>query len=144
MDIMVGTLFIYYAKYGRTFRLPIIYTLFYGLRFMCQAVFAMAPYEGMYWEYPGFPSLVVPYGHTNDFFFSGHIGCCMLVFLEFSRMGWMKIRWLCIATMVCQIILMTITRGHYSIDMITGLFFAHYVHLLTGNYIDPPTERNKC
>ena len=27
--------------------------------------------EGFYWEYPGFPSFVVPYGRTSDFFFSG-------------------------------------------------------------------------
>lgn len=27
--------------------------------------------EGYYWSYPGFPSYVVPYGNTSDFFFSG-------------------------------------------------------------------------
>ena len=26
---------------------------------------------GFYWEDPGVPSLVVPYGYTSDFFFSG-------------------------------------------------------------------------
>ncbi len=28
--------------------------------------------EGFYWDTPGFPSLVVPYGRTSDFFFSGN------------------------------------------------------------------------
>jgi len=30
--------------------------------------------SGYIWHYPGFPSLVVPYAATNDFFFSGHVG----------------------------------------------------------------------
>jgi hypothetical protein len=140
MDVMVIVLFGYYAIHGRSFRLPLTYFLFYGVRFICQAVYAMKPYEGFYWDYPGFPSLVVPYGATNDFFYSGHVGCCMLCFLEFGRMGWYKIRWLCIFTMVCQVLLMTVTRGHYSIDMISGFFFAHYFYLLTEKYIDPPCE----
>jgi len=144
MDIMVSVLFVYYAKYGRSFRLPLTYTMFYGIRVICQNIYAMKAYDGFYWDYPGFPSLVVPYGATNDFFYSGHIGCCMLVFLEFSRMGWMKLRFGCLFTMACQVLLMIITRGHYSIDMIAGFFIAHYCYLIVQNYVDPPSDLHKC
>ena len=27
--------------------------------------------DGYFWEHPGFPSIVVPYGRSSDFFFSG-------------------------------------------------------------------------
>jgi hypothetical protein len=30
-------------------------------------------------------SIFVPYGETADFFYSGHVGVCMLMYLEFSR-----------------------------------------------------------
>lgn len=39
---------------------------------------------GYIWEYPGFPSLVVPYGPTNDFFYSGHMGGSLISTLEWA------------------------------------------------------------
>jgi len=59
---------------GKTWRLPIVMVLFYFTRMVVQKIFLMKFPEGYIWEYPGFPSLTVPYGRTNDFFYSGHIG----------------------------------------------------------------------
>lgn len=42
---------------------------------------------GYLWDYPGFPSLVVPYGATNDFFYSGHAGGATLVMFEYSALS---------------------------------------------------------
>lgn len=41
--------------------------------------------QGEIWEYPGFPSLVVPYGPTNDFFYSGHMGGALISTLEWWK-----------------------------------------------------------
>ena len=55
----------------------------YGLRIIVQNTFLMEKPTGYIWEYPGFPSLVVPYGATNDFFFSGHVAGQVISILEF-------------------------------------------------------------
>lgn len=49
--------------------------------------------SGYIWEYPGFPSLVVPYGATNDFFFSGHVAGQVITILEFrnNKMWYMEV-----------------------------------------------------
>ena len=117
--------------------------MFYGFRFLCQSIFAMELPEGYYWDYPGFYSIVVPYGATNDFFFSGHVGCCLICALEFNlvfkqaekvqNLKTMKLAtrmvYFSIATLCAQVFIMMATRGHYTIDLIVGVIIAHYVHI---------------
>ena len=139
MDTIVVSLFAYFlfSRKAAMWRIPLEFTLFYGLRFGCLALFAMKMPQGFYWEYPGFYSLTVPYGWTNDFFFSGHIGACALCMLEFWPSKWrMESRSKCIMwgisllSLFAQIFVMLVTRGHYTIDLIAGLVFAHYSHLV--------------
>ncbi len=33
------------------------------------------------WSSPGFPSLTVAYDHTSDYFYSGHTGTAIILFL---------------------------------------------------------------
>ena len=142
MDIIVGCLFTYFlcAKQISVWRIPLEFALFYGIRFFCLTIFAIETPAGFYWEYPGFPSLTVPYGWTNDFFYSGHSGACVLCLCEFKSMGkrvdglWRKccfsLQTLSVLSLGFQVFLMLVTRGHYSIDLISGAVFAHYCHLL--------------
>ena len=60
---------------------------FYGIRLVIQNLFLMKKPDGYIWEYPGFPSLVVPYGATNDFFYSGHMGGSLIATLEWAQYG---------------------------------------------------------
>ena len=48
-------------------------------------LFVMKMPDGYYWDYPGFPSLTVAYGNTNDFYFSGHVGGSVICACEFFR-----------------------------------------------------------
>ena len=48
-----------------------------------QNIFLMRFPDGYAWDYPGFPSLTVPYPKTNDFFYSGHVGGALLAGLEY-------------------------------------------------------------
>ena len=91
--------------------------------------------EGYLWEYPGFPSLFVPYTEKNDFFYSGHLGSCTLVMLEARHM---EFRWLQIFAacgIVVELVLMTSLRAHYIIDLVSGMVFAHYFFILTRWYV---------
>jgi hypothetical protein len=59
--------------------------MFYALRFIVQKIFLLRYPAGYMWDDPGFPSIVVPYASTNDFFFSGHIGGAFLAGLEYRE-----------------------------------------------------------
>lgn len=107
---------------------------FYFFRFLMQRIFSIRYPEGYLWDFPGFYSITVPYGKTNDFFFSGHIGCCMINFCEFSAIRWNKMANFSFFTGVLQATLMISLRSHYFIDLVAGVVFAHYFWLLSERY----------
>lgn len=82
------------------------------------------------WEFPGIYSFVVPYQKTNDFFFSGHLGFSAVAVLEFhdkKRKGWTIYA---IVTLIIEGFTMIVLRGHYSIDLISGVIGAHYFFII--------------
>jgi hypothetical protein len=87
MDIMVVTLFVNWAYVGRNLRLALTFLSFYFFRTTLQNFFTMEKDPEFYFEFPGFPSMVIAYGSTNDFFYSGHVGMCVMCFCEFNRMS---------------------------------------------------------
>ena len=56
--------------------------------------------DGYLWDFPGFYSITVPYGRTNDFYYSGHVGCCVIQYCEFKAHGWNKFAVFSLVTMV--------------------------------------------
>ena len=90
--------------------------------------------DGYLWDFPGFYSITVPYGKTNDFFFSGHIGCCVIQIFEFNAIGWKKLAHFSAITMVLQFCLMICLRGHYFIDLVSGVIFGHYFWMNAEKY----------
>lgn len=91
--------------------------------------------EGYNWEYPGLFSVFVPYNQIPDFFYSGHVGICVIHFLEFKANGWYWWSYFALTTMCAQIVIMYGTRGHYTIDMITGVIFAHYFWIVIDKHM---------
>ena len=152
MDITMVTGMVVFVIYGKTWRLPIALIMFYLLRMIIQKLFLLRYPEGYLWSYPGFPSLVVPYGKTNDFFYSGHVGGACVMMLEFRSlantqvqnrvfMRWMQI--FAILTIILQVFLMIFLRGHYSIDMISGIIFGHYFHMIASD-VSPGWDQAVC
>jgi hypothetical protein len=91
--------------------------------------------EGYLWEYPGFPAIAVSYLYTNDFFFSGHVGVPIILGLEFRKMGSNIFFYFAIFTVIVEAFTMIVTRGHYIIDLITGVIVAHYIYILVNDFI---------
>jgi hypothetical protein len=79
-------------------------------------------------------SIFVPYGETADFFYSGHVGICMIMFLEFWSVGWKFMAIYSLFTMAAQAFLMVALRSHYTMDMISGVIFAHYLWIMSEKY----------
>lgn len=91
--------------------------------------------DGYLWEYPGIPSVTVSYLKTNDFFFSGHVGFPIIIGMECHKLNKKYLMVFCLFTSLFEACTMIVTRGHYIIDIITGLGMAHYFYMIVDKYI---------
>jgi hypothetical protein len=100
--------------------------ILFGLRQICQALCALPPPEGMIWRDPGFPSLLVTYGVSNDLFFSGHTAIAVYGAIEIARLGraWVPLG---IAIAVFQTVTVLVLHAHYTMDVFTGIIAALYI-----------------
>jgi len=128
IDFIFFTTLIYWVFYGKTGRLPITIATFYVIRALVQSLW-WSPYPaGYYWDSPGFPSFVAPYGRGSDFFFSGHSGFLVLMANEWNTWGKKKMRNYVLINLVYTIFILIVYQAHYSIDIFTGVFFADYCY----------------
>jgi hypothetical protein len=67
-----------WTRYSSSYRLILASAMFYVTRSVCQSLIVIEYPEGYNWGYPGFFSFSIPYGETNDFFYSGHVGICVV------------------------------------------------------------------
>ena len=95
------------------------------MRQLCQSAFSIAPPPGMIWHYPGFPSIVVTYSTSSDFFFSGHMALATLLAAELTAhraARWKQgVAWVVIGLQALVILSM---RFHYVTDVVTGFLAA--------------------
>ena|ERR1035437_4588491 len=87
--------------------------------------------EGFLWTYPGMHSIVVPYHDSNDFYFSGHIGSCVLIAFEYRAAKWKKMSYVSFFVMANQWIMLMFVRTHYIIDLVGGFIISHYIYILS-------------
>lgn len=97
------------------------------------AVLIGRPY-GFIWQDPHFFSISVTYFDISDFYWSGHVGMCFLVISEWQALGWKKMVWLSSFIALNEATLMTLTRGHYAIDIIMGILIARLI-FRTGEWL---------
>jgi hypothetical protein len=125
---------------AQTWRPILSLLVFYLVRGMVMSLFQLRFPDGYLWDYPGFPSIIVPYAKTSDFFFSGHMGFATIALLENYEYKHYSLVALAAFTLVVESVVMVVTRGHYCIDIIAGVVFAHYIWMLTG-YFSPVVDR---
>jgi len=104
--------------------------IFMVCRGLLQNFFTLTIPEDSLWDFPGFYSIMVPYFHTNDFFHRGHIGNCFIFYLEARRDGITWLKWVAFGSIFFEWFALLVTRGHYTIDLVAGLVFAHYVYMM--------------
>lgn len=134
IDIATIVFSAFWIKTSKTWRPVIAITLFLGFRVFVQALFQLKYPEGYLWDYPGFPSLMVSYEKSNDFFFSGHVGIPILIGLEFYYNGYNWISSACLVISLLEFANMIVMRGHYTIDMIGAIVIAHYIFIMVDRY----------
>lgn len=90
IDFIVTSSLLYWFLNSKSLRLPIALFLFYILRIPHLYIYTPKFPDGFFFEYPGFPSISVPYGRQSDFYFSGHSGIMTLMFCEWRHLGFKK------------------------------------------------------
>jgi|SRR5579864_2003378 hypothetical protein len=107
-----------------------------GLRQIIQSVVALPTPPNSIWHYPGFPSLLVTYSVSNDYFFSGHTAIAVLAVTEIARLRKHWLTALGILVAVFEIATVLVLRAHYTMDVftgvVTGLYAAYLADWISG------------
>ena len=112
---------------GRTIRPFLGLVLLMLLRQLLEALCSLPVPQGMIWHDPGFPSLLVTYRVSNDFFFSGHTGIAVFGALELRRF---HRKWLTAAAVLLvffEVATVVVLRAHYTMDVFAGALAALWV-----------------
>jgi len=134
MDMGFLLFTIVYILRGNSWKEIFAIILFYGLRGSFQSISFLQIYDTFIMEYPGFPSLMVPYFRTADFYYSGHTGASCLLALSYRDWGYTPIFYVYIFSTFYEALQMSIIRAHYSIDIIFGFIAAHYLFQISAKF----------
>eukprot|EP00347_Sterkiella_histriomuscorum_P010983 403374194 len=128
MDLMILSFLAMFYLYWKSYRIMFAYVLFFVTRTFLQKNFFMGRLDGFTFFYPGLYSITVPYHDVNDFFYSGHVGTCLLICLEYKAAKYHKMSLFIFFILINQWVMLCLVRTHYIIDLITGIIFAHYMY----------------
>ena len=94
-----------------------LFLSFLTQRQICQALCSLPPPPGVIWRHPGFPSLLVTYGTSQDYFFSGHTAIAVLGAFALVAAGppWLAAVAVTAAALEAAVVL--ILRAHYTMDV---------------------------
>lgn len=118
------------AIFGPSMRPFLAILIVFGMRQLCQLAITLPVPRDMIWRHPGFPSLLVTYGTSNDFFFSGHTAIAVLAALEIGHVapGWLGATVGLIAAF--EALTVIVLRAHYTMDVFAALFAAWAAQVL--------------
>ena len=90
------------------------------LRQLCQGLCSLPPPPGAIWHRPGFPSLLVTYGTSNDYYFSGHTAIAVLAVIALAHQGppWLAAAVAVVALLEAFVVL--VLRAHYTMDVVAA------------------------
>jgi len=128
MDVLMLTFMVLFYFHWNSIRLVFSLILFYPPRQVIQGLFLIARPVGFLRSFPGIHAITIPYFDTNDFYWSGHVGSSSVFMLEYARSGYPKMACYAFFVVVSEWFMLTATRDHYIIDLVTGLMLAQYIH----------------
>lgn len=87
------------------------------------------------WDYPGIPSIVVPYGLQSDYYFSGHCGFLAMNIINQWKHGNKKRALLILLVLPYVAFTLIMSRIHYTIDIPIGIMFGFYVYIMVEPHV---------
>jgi len=83
-DFLFIVFMLQWVHFGGSWRFVMTLCLTYGLRLiLCKLFYLRQPVGGDLWKFPGFYSLTVQYGTSNDYYFNPVMAICTQLFFEF-------------------------------------------------------------
>lgn len=131
---LFGVLLIASAVFGPSFAPFIGILIVFSLRQLCQLCCTLPPPPGIIWRNPGFPSALVTYDVSNDFFFSGHTALAVLGAIEVCQIAPWWLGAIAIAVALGEVVIVIVLRAHYTLDVITGAFAAFFAAGLAARF----------
>lgn len=119
---------------GKSWRPIMALVLFYSLKFICNLLFTMRYPEGMLWEYPGFPSLIISYQKSVYFFYSGYVGLNLICCIELYKLNMKIFSCLAFLELTYLTTLLLILKANYFVDIVASLYAAHYFYCISDFY----------
>jgi len=117
---------------GASFRPFLGLVILLGLRQIMQSLVALPVPPNAIWHYPGFPSLLVTYSVSNDYFFSGHTAIAVLAATEIRRIGKLWLTAVGVLIVVFEVTTVLVLRAHYTMDVFTGVVTGLYAAYLAS------------
>lgn len=130
---MFGLYLLASAVFGATLRPFLAILILFAMRQSCQAICTLPIPPGSIWRYPGFPSLLVTYGTSNDFFFSGHTAISVLGALQLIAVAPPWLAGIGVGVALAEAATVIVLRAHYTMDVFAALFAAWGAHVLAGS-----------
>jgi hypothetical protein len=122
MDICAISAILFWLFKTNTIRIFYAMIMFYVIRAVVQNNLVMlGKPKGYLWGDPHFPSLIISYFPSNDFYYSGHIGSTIIYASEFLAHKSTGLVYLGMFTFLNNWIMLTLMQGHFFIDLITGV-----------------------
>lgn len=97
-------------------------------------MFQLKTPDNSLWLNPGIPSIIMSYTISNSYFFSGPIGLINIVALEFKKINYHYIYFLCVFLIIFETLILLASRGNYIIDILTAILFSHYTFMISDEY----------
>jgi hypothetical protein len=136
----VGIWLIATSIFGPSIRPFLGLLLLFALRQLMQALCALPTPDGMLWQSPGWPSMLVTYQVANDFFFSGHTAIAVFGATQLARTKRPALVALGIALALFEMTTVIVLRAHYTLDVFTGTIAALFAAMVVER-IAPAVDR---
>lgn len=108
------------ALLGPSFRPFLSLFALYLLRQLCQGLCSLPAPPGVIWRHPGFPSLLVTYGTSHDYFFSGHTAIAVLGAITLVHHGPPWLAAAAVAVALAEAAVVLTLRAHYTMDVVAA------------------------
>lgn len=140
LDIFFVSFLCVFVNKGNSWK-PILHlVMFYGVRnALVQSMILLEFYDTYIFGDPEFPTILVPFVRAPDFFYSGHAGCAIIIGMQLRDMGYKEMMYVGVLMSFYEGFVLTVTRGHYSMDIVFGMMMAHYIYFYStklGDYLD--------
>lgn len=128
------------ALFGPTVAPFVALVILFGARQLCQGLVTLPPPPGVIWRDPGFPSLLVTYGVSNDLFFSGHTALAVLGAIEAFQLAPPWLGWTAVVIACLEASVVLVLRAHYTLDIIAGALAAWWASNMAA-WLSPLVDR---